>query len=1568
MKMPIAAHPSRRYTNTGMLLGPQRKPAPVLATVEGLQPITGGTRVLLAPDGKTLYLGRASLVESFKLAHEKSRVVARSIACHELGALIRHLVIARDGALFAMVAQDGPPDRYPTQIVQITDRGAVVLRSLPARVTAAAATRAHLVVAVAGTDLEPPRLLILRRRDGKVVSREAVSSDTVTLTVGRGEELLIRDGRSKRQRWVDVARRTERCVPRPPEPEPQRPDCPPPRGKPSSCCDCNGTDDGDVPDSSVPQPQPRDPQDTCIPGDTGVPDGCNVTYVQEGWSIIAVNLCEPGAQPCAVRLGWEIDSLARTPRAIVAQSRDRQRVALLDPASLSVIHVHHALRQRVSAIAAANADTVLLVSDSGTVQLLDPTPVLPSLEPNLRLAANSRVFEGQSPAVDWDNDGAARGLYNVLIIPVLEPHQGDFKGSVQSYFDLADMREILDSTVEYYREVSYHNPPDVEGVDLHFRIFGGIPTLYEGPPIKLDKAFQSYWGPGWDPGAIEATVPLPGAGLLLSFSGDERLVLECVPEIRDPLPFDIRFPAASFQARIPAVISLDFGPSVVPPRVFNLDATDRQGNVFGFTVSTAALTGMTTVAISQPTLENGDALEAFADALEAMLQTQPNGALFERPAVRWHNDGEALGMLHVTLSFASGGGSEAPTVTFFDASDLVPEFDLNSNSSLAALFNLTGDEANFALYLRRILADATVDQPDLEGPPGDIRDAYFELKEKNFRPQVDTSGGNLRIRINLSTADGRQPGHIKAPTNQTGLEKIGMHEAQSITGEDVLFSGSGLPTINGDNHQRLVDDVFTKMVDAILEYKTGPQEPKIDDINRYFNCEGTPPYECAFSLLHAFVITSVGQFFGVGATPEPLISDLRGSSRPLSMNDQGTRVKPVVPIGANRSKIVGAWMRFRGIDDPATSAIDEETMPVEEDAATMMHELGHALLGLPDQYEVGTHRRDLRYIEGYDLMGESSSRSHLCAYHKRAKGWLADEAIVVLDRPAGDERIDQQVVLIQLEAWNPQLDKAALSVLAHSLLPGTAAALPEGEPVAVAAAVFLRLGGDGRHFDIVELRGKSARFSQGIDPSRVVITNAIDLGDDTRYAQGEFDEDDIGTSLDVLNRYRRKLHLIDDSLRADSVGTPAATFDFAAAPALPEVGLTVSVEEWGRGSTGTVDFDIARLRIQWKRGAAIDLGFVEAIPTWQSPDIVIFKPDDPFEFPESQSPDERETFRVPEENEGALLHKIGVRVWNFGDADALNVQVELRMRRPGGGGEIEDTYQTQLISPVRPSAPEVVSFDWEVASDIDAHCCFRAQIGDRDIPTQNGLALASDDTNEVNNWAQQNVFRLEAPAQSPPQPVEFSFRVYNDGPFKEEVMLAPRGLGKGARVIVTPADLTIPRKRAGTFRVRVELDEPLLNAACGKDISFVLEAWRKDDHACERWGASKYTIMPRLATQTVLEGDLLPDQLRLLGVVTPDGCRRRQRAAACPVAESAAAVAAGGTRARCDVRFLTAWRLPAKRGGPRDRALRTHLCACEFDVQDAEALVDPARLKHRPDDLRPPRDRASEASIWATEA
>jgi hypothetical protein len=152
-----------------------------------------------------------------------------------------------------------------------------------------------------------------------------------------------------------------------------------------------------------------------------------------------------------------------------------------------------------------------------------------------------------------------------------------------------------------------------------------------------------------------------------------------------------------------------------------------------------------------------------------------------------------------------------------------------------------------------------------------------------------------------------------------------------------------------------------------------------------------------------------------------------------------------------------------------------------------------------------------------------------------------------------------------------------------------------------------------------------------------VITNAIDPDDDTRYAETVLEG--AGTTEDVLEAYRRKVHLLSQEMTND----PAAptSFDFATESEFPEVGLRIDVLEWGSGATGTSTFALARVRVRWERSAAIDLGFKDSVPDWQSPDIAILKPEefdgDNFDFPEGQDPETLETFRLPGSGgEGAL--------------------------------------------------------------------------------------------------------------------------------------------------------------------------------------------------------------------------------------------------------------------------------------------------------------------------------------------
>ena len=113
--------------------------------------------------------------------------------------------------------------------------------------------------------------------------------------------------------------------------------------------------------------------------------------------------------------------------------------------------------------------------------------------------------------------------------------------------------------------------------------------------------------------------------------------------------------------------------------------------------------------------------------------------------------------------------------------------------------------------------------------------------------------------------------------------------------------------------------------------------------------------------------------------------------------------------------------------------------------------------------------------------------------------------------------------------------------------------------------------------------------------------------------------------------------------------------------------------------------------------------------------------------------------------------------------------------------------------------------------------------------------------------------------------------VTNDGPYPEDVYLEPRNLLPGAKMTISPRKMRIRGKSRGLFRVRAELEERLLDAACGKDIPVVLDAWRQRDHNWDRWGATKIVYKPRLATSIALDLNIVPGEgVRLVGAVTPD--------------------------------------------------------------------------------------------------
>ena len=1200
------------------------------------------------------------------------------------------------------------------------------------------------------------------------------------------------------------------------------------------------------------------------------------------------NICDPGQDPCAQDLGFSLSTVRKAGRTVAAVSDDGRQLTLLAEQTLKPLSTFTMPHGTVP-LFARNSDKILLLHADGDLEELDPTPLLPSLDLGFQSNSGGQVYLGQESPVVWQLGGIQTQPVRVMLIPVMEPGQGEFIGSITEYFNHEGFEEALELVRSYWAEASYSDDREANNLDIEFKIFGrDTPTAYSGPPVLLDRPFRDFWNTGYIPGGIIAETTLPASGQL-RFDGDERVTFRTFTAIsslnRD---FDVDFPAAAFRVRIPA---LDTGHAYIfsgggaPVRNFALSGTDRTGASFNTNATNASLSGAQTLAIPNKEAIPG-ILGQIADILEEMLDGATDQP-FARPTVVWHDDGDEWGNLSITFRFAGNGG--APQVDIVDFTNPFQVGETDRNIEIAPVFDMGVEDgvSSFTDYLSIALAQSMASDGDIYV----ASTGQFDLG-KFQAPTIRAAGGQLSIDIRLAQ-DYAFSLDLESSTNtdqsrievvsQTGLAKISMDSASPFIGAETKLSGSGGPTLQDSNS--LFDVTFTRMIDGILRDGGGNAQTRIDRANTLFNCDGLGPIECYFSMINVYVIIPVYTRFGLVAGPvlDPDIDNngpekrgLRANASVLTMNDRPadfsdkdpTRELVAMQIPNSRGKII-TRVRFGDPFNPDQNI---------SDSATLTHEIGHALMAWSDQYSQSQDREDLDYAGSYDLMAASSADlPHFSSYHKLQAGWLGTGSLIDFSRPSNSNPIDEDIVLVNLEGWDP-LERDALAEMARDLL-------NVDSETRVGPAALLRLGENSTQFNLLELRAPGNNFSQALTPPRLVMLNAIDPRDSTRYGVGVDDpdtpEDEGQTGASVLTRYRRHLHLIDDSVREMEItggSGPGTTYDVGTHDTLAEVGLRYTLVHLAQVGLAARTIWLARVRIEWERGPAIDVGFERQVPEWQSPDIAVllpgdFTPDEIGDFPDQQDPQGIEYFRVPGEGSVPLEHQILVRVHNFGDAEARNVEVHLRARIPYGNGDWtadpfgnDKPFAPQLIDSIDPSDSAVIAFPLFVENVEDAHMCLRAEIGDSDP-----VSGASNDSNSNNDWTQQNVFREEAVANSPPAPVERLVSVINDGPYAEDVILAPRNVLAGAKLTIRPTRLRIPGKSRGVFSVRAELEERLLGAKCGGDIPVILDTWRERDHYWDRWGATKIVYQPRSATKIDLSLQLTPGgDVRVFGMVSPD--------------------------------------------------------------------------------------------------
>jgi hypothetical protein len=558
-------------------------------------------------------------------------------------------------------------------------------------------------------------------------------------------------------------------------------------------------------------------------------------------------------------------------------------------------------------------------------------------------------------------------------------------------------------------------------------------------------------------------------------------------------------------------------------------------------------------------------------------------------------------------------------------------------------------------------------------------------------------------------------------------------------------------------------------------------------------------------------------------------------------------------------------MNFQSFDPVVPSG--GTITPLEADTRTLGHELGHTL-GLGDQYSSTEFDPTLEYVGGLDLMGSSSSEwPHFCAYHKLVLGWLGESDRIVVDPPDEGDTVDTEFILVPTEWWDENQAQDARDAF------GAAGTVP------VAPALICNLDGQGGLLDVIEARAPGPEFSGGMDTSsnlgRVTVMNILDYAKSGRYGKVIADEQAIPADvIDNFFRYRRRLHKLAGALQAGD------TFDFANAPGFPFEGIVLQV--LGESSIG-IDGNtvpVYNCRLEWTGGLAADVGFADNDEEWRSTDIAIDYIGDDAGNPEAGEdtwPDGEplgtgEEIVIP--TSGSEPHRVRVRVRNFGVQTAREVKVNLYLRDPGGGGDIDDDepYETQTIEELPPetdAGPFDLHFPWNVPDDQELHVCWRAEIDSFEIGSGANAQTIVSDASVLNNWVQQNIFEADVTYTSPPEPLLNRFSVGNDGPFIERVRLVPEGLPKGVALTVRPRHLRVPPFSRRTFSLRFDFEEEVTEDPCRRQMEVLIHCMRTVDHDEEPWGASLFRIHLRRRTEPSIQGTWYGPNLNLTGQISP---------------------------------------------------------------------------------------------------
>lgn len=1413
--------------------------------------LTADLNILCSPDGRLIYRARGSYLHVLRVETTPYGPALRQQAEIEAQDRIQAIACGSDGRLYLAVE-----DREGSLLQLLRGERLSDVAKLPCAPRHLSVVGQNLAAVLEDGPGVVARLIAIDRRSGRTIAEAPIVGEVSRLRPAGNDHVVLADRASRMVSRVALSRT---CPPgsedRPRQPDPHEPSTPDRRCDPpehTSCCGGKVVRPENTVDPHDPEsrrPPRRQPPEYCRPGDDGIDDGCWFTVVIAD-RLIRINLCDPDAESCTRSIFSRIERLERVGRGLLALTEGGRALVEIDPVSLAAVDRIH-LRDRVDFIMPAEAAGIAyaVTNDGSFLAQVEVPSAQAGASAQLTLTGgqSEKVVEGSSLAIPEPGPVLAVGPMNLLIVPVQDPAQDyeeddlvDFKSVMGDIFVLGE-----DAPLRIIQR--YYDEQSNGAQQINFEIFGAdTPAWHEGEPLPLLNEVRSYYYPSFAPGGLRMTPSLGSLPAEYGFTGAERRTISVVSAVNitatelNATEFELVFPAYILTFELGSGLTVSIGTGAAGPQI---DYRDRSGTPRSILLDPSVLGSNQAIDFDASMADLGPSLESLRDALQTILSSADTAGDFDAVEVRWVKTGSSLGQINILFSFAPGSGTDVPRINSFgSALDALLGLPANSITRLQGfgLFpapsgGIDGHSDEIAAYLKQVMLLAEAAASSTGYVPERM------LGDANVVAADDGGDLDLSVQLNISLLHGGGGvAHIVAGGG-SGDDPLGMAQGQPILGSDFTYDQRNLLI----DKEAYFGEIYGAMIAAIDAHTGG--SPEGGGWNGVVNHLGS--YDTIFVVPIAPPPPSSP---GLWTVQEAIETDgLRASVNSGMTISDPNGIAPAV--GAR-------WgVQYQNFD----SRIGGNTR-------TFAHEIGHSL-GLSDQYFSDKFHPALKYLGGLDLMGSSAADwPHFCAYHKLALGWFDAADRIVIDQPAAAVTTSRRVILVPVEWWDTALQSDFED--AFPAEPGSTEAT---------GAVLCDLGGDGGVLAVIEARSPGEEFSAEMarpgNAGRVTITNVLDYGTKGRY--GQVLPDAEGVPDDVVKgllRYRRRIHEVERHLQVDP-----NPYDMANAPGFPVPGLTVEVVQEESVTVDGTAVPAYLCEIVWELGPNADVGFSDNEKEWRSSDIGIDyvgtfgAQAGTTDWPVGQPSHVGDDVIIP--GSGEEPHEVMVRVWNFGNTTAHNVEVELFLRDPGGGGDpdrhgLYDTHTIAEVPPEAESGPVEIRFGWNVPAGQEPHVCWRTQIARFELGEGAAAIPVSSDARISNNWAQQNIFETDVVYSSPPDPIETRFSVHNDGAFIERTYLEPRGMPRGVRMRIRPREMTVPPFSSRHFQIRLEFDEEIIDDPCRRDMDILVQCWRHEDHFEEPWGASLFKLKVRRKTETSVAGSWLGGlvgSLSLNGQVEP---------------------------------------------------------------------------------------------------